>query len=116
MKFFRRVVLFVLAVYAVGCALLIWILPLNGYEWMLDDPTLKNEHLRFCTLPIDNDTFLGSALGAIALPLLLLAASIALSIRHRKAHCTLWISLALLLIWALRFFVLTPSCPEYGDY
>lgn len=116
MKFFRRMIRLVLALYAACCALFIWTLPLSGYEWMLDDPALKGERLSFCTLPIDHDTFLGSALGAVALPLLLLVASIALSIRRRKAHYALWISLALLLVWALRFFVFAPSCPDRSDY
>jgi hypothetical protein len=37
--------------------------------------------------------------------------AVVLSVRRRKPHWLLWVGLVLVVLWGVRFLVLTPSCP-----
>lgn len=105
---------FIATCYAALCAIVLWGLPVNKYQWMLDDPAMRGERMTFCELPLDPD----SAASTIALLLLapLLVLAVTLSIRQRRPHYFLWLSLALLAMWVLRFLIFTPSCPGRASF
>lgn len=95
--------------YAAFCAATLWGLPVNKYQWMLEDPALRGEQMSFCSLPLDPDSAASTIALLLVAPLFVLA--VALSIRQRRWHYFLWLSVALLAMWMLRFWILTPSCP-----
>lgn len=97
-----------LALYALLCLGLIFGLPLNEYEWMLDDPAARAEGMTFCELPLD-DGIDGRVLSLIAM-LPLLGAGAVLSLRRRRIHASAWVALGLALAWGWRFFIHYPSC------
>lgn len=98
---------FTLVAYSILCAVVVASTPLNKFEWMLDDALLKAERLTFCTLPLDDG---GAPIVPFLFILPLLVFSMVASARKRQMHYALWISVGLVLFWALRFFVLYPSC------
>jgi hypothetical protein len=106
----RRFLFAFSAVYAAICVLMIFGLPRNKYEWMLDDPAARADGVTFCTLPLDEAEGSAALFSFIFLAPFLMTA-IVLSLQRRKIHPTLWAGLGLLAIWALRFFVLSPACP-----
>lgn len=103
----------VFPLYAAFSTLMTLSLPLNRYEWMLEDPALRDDKLTFCTLPLDPDN--GAASLGLAWIAPVLVAGVVLSMRRRRPHDALWIGLALLALWGVRFFVLAPSCPGRAD-
>jgi hypothetical protein len=106
-----RKILFTLGtVYSAFCLLLIFGLPRNRYEWMLDDPALRADSLTFCTLPLDDGEGSSEVISFFFL-IPFLVSAFALSMRQRKIHLSIWVGLALVAIWLLRFYVLSPRCP-----
>jgi hypothetical protein len=105
----RTLLLFLSAAYALFCAAMLFSMPRNRYEWMLDDPALRADGMSFCTLPIDHGVDARIASFAYLVPLLIVA--VALSVRRRRPHWLLWIGLVLLAAWVVRFVVLAPYCP-----
>lgn len=104
-----------LSVYAALCVYIIWNAQFNQYEWMLDDP--QNKELTFCSLPLDDGFFLffSPAVSLMfCLPLLALGAG--WSARRRRPRFTMWLALAVLACWVVRFFVLAPVCPGRADF
>ncbi len=96
------------SLYALFCAGLILILPMNKFEWMLDEPSARTEGLTFCGLPIDDGIDLRSGYLFLLIPFL--AIGITQSIRQKRIHYTLWIFFMLLAIWGWRFFIHYPIC------
>jgi Protein of unknown function (DUF2645) len=94
--------------YAFFCTAFMLLMPMNKYEWMLDEPSAKSEGLTFCGLPLDADVSTRFFSLAFLIPLLVLAAF--QSIRRKKAHYSLWIAVALLAVWGWRFFIYYPLC------
>ena len=97
-----------LGLYSLVALVWVWMVPRNRFEWMLEDPALTGEALTYCTLPID-----GSGEGRlfallVIVPMLLL--TLALSVKLKKIHYSVWLSVLLVAVWLLRFFVLIPSC------
>jgi hypothetical protein len=97
--------------------LTMWLLikmPRSHYEWMLNDPALANEHLTYCTLPVDNDAGIWPILGFMLLiPMLLIAgiSSVIAVIRRHPGWPVSWgYALFLTLFWAWRFFIAVPVC------
>ncbi|HEX7867610.1 MAG TPA: hypothetical protein VF555_21810 [Variovorax sp.] len=105
----RSVLALVSAVYALFCAAMLFAMPRNRYEWMLEDPAMRGDGMTFCTLPIDHGLDARIESFAYLVPLLILA--VVLSVRRRKPHWLLWVGLALVVLWGVRFVVLAPSCP-----
>ncbi|WP_395320928.1 hypothetical protein [Variovorax sp. UC74_104] len=97
------------ALYALFCAAMLFAIPRNRYEWMLEDPAMRGDGLTFCTLPIDHGLDARIESFAYLVPLLVVAA--VLSVRRRRPHWLLWVGLGLVLLWGARFVVLAPSCP-----
>lgn len=100
--------------YGVACLLAIYALPVNWYEWMLDEPGAKAEGLTLCDLPLDDGIDGRIATIVMLLPLMMLAG--ALSVNRRKIHFSVWLVLALLLIWGWRFFIHYPLCPGHENF
>lgn len=94
--------------YAFFCIAFMLLIPMNKYEWMLDEPNAKSEGLTFCGLPLDDDISARLFSFAFLIPLLVLA--VVQSIRKKKAHYSLWIAVALLAVWGWRFFIYYPLC------
>jgi hypothetical protein len=103
----RSVFVLVSAVYALFCTAMLFGIPRNRYEWMLEDPAMRTDGVTFCTLPIDHGLDARVESFAYLIPLLVVA--VVLSVRRRKPHWLLWVGLVVL--WGVRFLVLTPSCP-----
>lgn len=108
-KAMRSVLLWVSALYAMFCTAMLFSLPRNRYEWMLEDPAMRADGMTFCTLPIDRGVDARIESFAYLVPLLIVAA--VLSVRQRRPHWLLWVGLGLVVLWGVRFLVLTPSCP-----
>ncbi|WP_285415074.1 DUF2645 family protein [Variovorax sp. efr-133-TYG-130] len=104
----KRIGLAVVSAYAFFCIALMLLMPMNKYEWMLDEPSAKSDGLTFCGLPIDNDISTRFFSVAFLIPLFVFAAI--QSIREKKIHYSLWIAIALLAIWGWRFFIYYPLC------
>ncbi|MGJ7535287.1 MULTISPECIES: hypothetical protein [unclassified Variovorax] len=105
----RSVFVLVSAVYALFCTAMLFGLPRNRYEWMLEDPAMRADGMTFCTLPIDHGLDARVESFAYLIPLLVVA--VVLSVRRRRPHWLLWVGLVLVVLWGARFLVLTPSCP-----
>jgi hypothetical protein len=105
----RSVFVLVSAVYALFCTAMLFGIPRNRYEWMLEDPAMRTDGVTFCTLPIDHGLDARVESFAYLIPLLVVA--VVLSVRRRKPHWLLWVGLVLVVLWGVRFLVLTPSCP-----
>ncbi len=84
------------------------LMPMNKYEWMLDEPNANTEGLTFCGLPLDDDIDTRFLSLAFLIPLIVLATI--QSIRKRKAHYSLWIAAVPLAVWGWRFFIHYPLC------
>jgi hypothetical protein len=97
------------AAYALFCAAMLFGIPRNRYEWMLEDPALRTDGMTFCTLPVDHGV--DARIESFAYLVPLLAVAIALSVRRRRPHWLLWLALALVVLWGVRFVALMPSCP-----
>lgn len=108
----KKIILFVIdlviALYSIFSALVIVSMPINKFEWMLDDPLLADEKLTFCTLPVDDG---GTPFISILYILPLLFAGLLIFAKKGQIHPTLWIALGLSIIWFIRFVLLYPSCP-----
>lgn len=98
-----------LSVYAVFCAAMMFVLPMNAYEWMLDDPLLRDDELTFCGLPLDDGIDVRFLTFIVLLPLFV--AGGALSVRARRMHYAGWLALAVLVVWVWRFLIHYPLCP-----
>ncbi|AFK62753.1 hypothetical protein TKWG_13135 [Advenella kashmirensis WT001] len=107
-KYFLFVIDLVIALYSILSALVIVSMPINKFEWMLEDPLLADEKLTFCTLPVDDG---GTPFISILYILPLLVAGLIIFAKKRQIHPTLWIAFGLSIIWFLRFVLLYPSCP-----
>lgn len=94
--------------YTFFCIAFMFLMPMNKYEWMLDEPGAKSEGLTFCGLPLDDDISVRFFSFAFLIPFLVLAAT--QSIRKKKTHYSLWIAVALLAVWGWRFFIYYPLC------
>jgi hypothetical protein len=94
--------------YAFLCVTMMFMLPMNEYEWMLDDPKARADGLTFCGLPLDDDIDARIITFIALLPLIV--AGGALSVRKRRIHYSASIALAVLLVWGWRFFVHYPLC------
>jgi hypothetical protein len=105
----RSVFVLVSAVYALFCTAMLFGIPRNRYEWMLEDPAMRADGRTFCTLPIDHGLDARVESFAYLIPLLVVA--VVLSVRRRKPHWLLWVGLVLVVLWGVRFVVLAPSCP-----
>lgn len=108
MKKFLFVIDLVIALYSILSALVIVSMPINKFEWMLEDPLLADEKLTFCTLPVDDG---GTPFISLLYILPLLLAGLIIFAKKRQLHPTLWIALGLSIIWFLRFVLLPPLCP-----
>lgn len=96
------------ALYAALCTAWILIVPMNQYEWMLEDPALRGEVMTYCELPVDHDSH--AALLAF-LPLLpLLAVGLIVSAIKGRIHPATWGAAVPLAVWAGRFLAFAPSC------
>ncbi len=104
----------IIADYAIFSALLIVSVPYNRFEWMLDDPLLKDQKLTFCTLPLDMDVS-GSFITFMYFSPLLLIGLVMLLVK-RPVHYTVWLAVGLLVLWYVRFFLLFPDCPLRETY
>ena len=104
----KKIGLAIASAYAFFCIALMLLMPMNKYEWMLDEPNAKSDGLTFCGLPIDNDISTRFFSLAVLIPLLVFAAI--QSIREREIHYSLWISIALLAVWGWRFLIYYPVC------
>ncbi len=98
-----------ISVYALFCIVMMFILPMNDYEWMLDDPLLREEGLTFCGLPLDDDIDARFFTLVVIAPLVI--AGGALSLRARRMHYAGWLAVAVLLVWAWQFLIHYPLCP-----
>ena len=106
----RKIIFGLSSVYSALCVLVIFGLPRNKYEWMLDDPAMREDAITFCTLPLDDSEGSSEIISFIFL-IPFLASAIALSIRQRKIHFSLWAALGLVAVWVLRFYIFSPRCP-----
>jgi hypothetical protein len=97
------------ALYALFSAAMLFAIPRNRYEWMLEDPAMRGDGMTFCTLPIDHG--LDARIESFAYLVPLLIAAVVLSVRRRRPHWLLWVGLVLVALWGIRFVVLAPSCP-----
>jgi hypothetical protein len=97
------------SLYALLCLATIFTLPMNEYEWMLDDPKARAEGLGFCGLPLDDG--IDARIIALVVLLPLLIAGGALSVKKRRLHYAAWLVLVLLLVWGWRFPFHYPLCP-----
>ncbi|WP_422084664.1 DUF2645 family protein [Variovorax sp.] len=104
----KRIGLAVVSAYAFFCISLMLLMPVNKYEWMLEESSAKSDGLTFCGLPIDNDISTRFFSAAFLIPLFVFAAI--QSIREREIHYSLWIAIALLAVWGWRFFIYYPFC------
>jgi hypothetical protein len=95
--------------YAFFCVATMFVLPMNEYEWMLDDPKARADGLTFCRLPLDDDIDARIITLIVLLPLII--AGGVLSVRKRRLHYSALVALAALLVWGWRFFVHYPLCP-----
>jgi hypothetical protein len=98
-----------ISLYAIFCVTTMFMMPMNTYEWMLDDPKARAEGLTFCGLPPDDGIDARIITLIVLLPLII--ASSALSIKKRRIHYSALLALAVLIIWGWRFFVHYPLCP-----
>jgi hypothetical protein len=105
----RNVFLILSAIYAAFCTAMLFSIPRNRFEWMLEDPAMRADGMTFCTLPLDNGVDARIESFVYLIPLLIVA--VVLSVRQRKPHWLLWVGLLLVVAWAIRFVVLAPSCP-----
>ena len=97
------------SLYAILCVATMFMMPMNAYEWMLDDPKARAEGLTFCGLPLDDGIDARIITLIVLLPLAL--AACALSVKKRRMHYSAWLALVVLLIWGWRFLVHYPLCP-----
>ncbi|WP_143713648.1 DUF2645 family protein [Variovorax sp. RO1] len=104
----KKLGIVITSVYALFCITLMLIIPMNKFEWMLDEPSARTEGLTFCGLPVDEDINPRQLFLAFLVPIL--AFGIAQSMRQQKIHYSLWIAFALLAIWGWRFFIYYPLC------
>lgn len=104
----RKLGLAIVSLYALFCMGLMLIIPMNKFEWMLDEPNARTEGLTFCGLPLDTDISPRLLSWAFLAPILIFG--IVQSVRHRKIHHSLWIALVLFVIWGWRFFIYYPVC------
>ena len=98
----------VTSAYAFLCLSLLLMIPMNKFEWMLNEPSAQTEGLSFCGLPLDDDISPRYLSLLFLAPIFIFGAL--LSIRQRRIHYSLWIAFALLAIWAWRFFIYYPLC------
>ncbi|MGJ7530345.1 DUF2645 family protein [Variovorax sp. GB1P17] len=98
----------VASAYASLCLGLMLMIPMNKFEWMLDEPSAHTEGLSFCGLPLDDGINPRSLSLLFLVPLFIFG--VLLSVRQHKIHYSLWIAFALLAIWAWRFFIYYPLC------
>ncbi len=98
--------------YGLLCLGVVWVSPLNGFEWMLTDPVLATDSPNFCTLPQDDR--LATALFPLAfvLPLVVLGI-LAWVLRRARWICAL--ATITLGLWFCRFVVFYPECPELAQ-
>ena len=108
----KKIILFVIdvfiALYSILSALIIVSMPINKFEWMLQDPLLADEKLTFCTLPADDD---GTPFISMLYILPLLLTGLFIFAKTRRAHPTLWIAFGLSIIGSIRFVIMYSSCP-----
>ena len=97
------------SLYAIFCVAMMFIMPMNEYEWMLEDAKARAEGLTFCGLPLDDGVDARIIALIVLLPLVI--AGCALSVKKRRVHYSAWLALLVLLIWGWRFFVHYPLCP-----
>ncbi len=97
------------SLYAFLCLATIFMLPMNEYEWMLDDPKARAVGLDFCGLPLDDGIDARMIAFIVQLPLVI--AGCALSVKKRRIHYAAWLALVVLLVLGWRFLVHYPLCP-----
>jgi len=102
------------SLYAFLCIAAMFVIPMNKYEWMLDEPEALADGLTFCGLPLDDDLEVRVISFIVLFPLIV--AGGALSLKVRKVHYTAWLALALLFVWGWRFLVYYPFCPGRETY
>jgi hypothetical protein len=110
-KFFDNVLFFGALCYSVFWALLIFALPINKYEWMLDSPEDfdLDKAKGYCALPLDPDPT--SAIEAFLLGCPYLLFAIFYTFRKHKKTKLLWsIYIILICAWYARFFIFAPHC------
>jgi hypothetical protein len=111
-QFFDNVLFFGALCYSVFWALLIFTLPINKYEWMLDSPEDfdLDKAKGYCALPLDPDPTSAIAAFLLGCPYLLFA--IFYTFRKHKKTKLLWsIFIVLICAWVARFFIFAPHCP-----
>ncbi len=94
--------------------LMLFSIPYSRYEWMLRYPPYQDLQLTFCTLPLDNDLDARFTSFIYMLPMFLV--TLLFFAWKRKLHFTFWLSLALLVIWFVRFIILFPYCPDRATF
>lgn len=97
------------SLYATFCMVTMFMMPMNEYEWMLDDPKARADGLNFCGLPLDDGIDARIIMLIVLLPLVILSCT--LSVKKRRIHYTAWLALSVLLVWGWRFFIHYPLCP-----
>jgi hypothetical protein len=94
--------------YAFFCVATMFMMPMNEYEWMLDDPKARAEGLTFCGLPLDDGIDARIITLIVLLPLVITGC--VLSVKKRRIHYSTWLALVVLLVWGWRFFIHYPLC------
>lgn len=94
-------------------AIFIWGASSNRFEWMLDDPDFIRDGITYCTLPPDDSLWAGESF-VFLLPTFMI--SLGLCIYVKRIHPFAWYSLAVLLFWLSRFFVIIENCPGRSKF
>lgn len=104
----------VLLAYALACVGLMFMLPMNKFEWMLEEPEALAAGLTFCGLPVDHN---GDARIFSWLLLFPLWGVAVMQARRggaghnvRRGRHALWIAAAVSAVWLWRYFVHYPLC------
>ncbi len=104
----KKLLAIVTFIYASSCAAMMFMMPMNEYEWMLGDPKARADGLTFCWLPLDDGIDARGLTFVAMLPLFFMGG--VLSVRTRRIHYAAWLALTVLALWGWRFFIHYPLC------